>query len=86
MPGKRDNYDILGVSRSASTDQIKRSYRRLAKKYHPDRNPGNPSAEARFKEVQHAYAVLSDADKRAQYDRFGEVGVCIGDGCCDGFG
>lgn len=75
MPGKRDNYDILGVSRSASTDQIKRSYRRLAKKYHPDRNPGNPSAEARFKEVQHAYAVLSDADKRAQYDRFGEVGV-----------
>lgn len=75
MSGKRDHYEILGVTRSASTDEIKRAYRRLAKKYHPDRNPGNASAEAKFKEVQHAHAVLSDAEKRAQFDRFGEVGV-----------
>lgn len=75
MSGKRDHYEILGVTSSASTDEIKRAYRRLAKKYHPDRNPNDPSAEAKFKEVQHAHAVLSDAKKRAQFDRFGEVGV-----------
>jgi len=75
MTGKRDYYDVLGVSRTASEDEIKRAYRRLAKQHHPDRNPDNPSAESKFKEVQQAYAVLRDADKRAKYDRYGEVGV-----------
>ncbi len=75
MPGKCDFYEIIGVGRNASTDEIKRAYRRLAKKYHPDRNPGDLGAEAKFKEVQQAYGVLSNPDKRAQYDRFGEVGV-----------
>lgn len=75
MSTKRDLYEILGVSRSASEDEIKRAYRSLAKKYHPDRNPNDPSAEARFKEVQHAYEVLKDPRKRADYDQFGEVGV-----------
>jgi len=71
----RDYYDILGVSRGASPDEIKRSYRKLAKQYHPDRNPGNPQAEARFKEVQAAYSVLNDPQKRAEYDQFGRAGV-----------
>jgi len=75
MGGKRDYYEVLGVSRSASTDEIKRAYRRLAKKHHPDRNPGDESAERKFKEVQHAYDVLKDLEKRRQYDQFGEVGV-----------
>ena len=71
----RDYYDILGVKRTASADEIKRAYRKLAKQHHPDRNPDDPAAEARFKEVQQAYNVLKDADKRAEYDRFGEAGV-----------
>lgn len=71
----RDYYEILGVSRSASADEIKRSYRRLAKQHHPDRNPGNPEAEAKFKEAQGAYSVLSDTTKRAEYDQFGRAGV-----------
>ena len=71
MPGK-DYYAILGVGRSASEKEIKQGYRRLARKYHPDVNPGNKSAEARFKEVNEAYEVLSDPGKRQKYDRFGD--------------
>ena len=71
----RDYYDILGVSRSASADEIKRAYRKLAKQHHPDRNPGNPEAETKFKEVQGAYSVLSNTQKRAEYDQFGRAGV-----------
>lgn len=75
MARKRDYYDVLGVGRNASQDEIKRAYRKLAKQYHPDRNPNDASAEAKFKEVQQAYEVLKDAKKRADYDRFGEAGV-----------
>jgi DnaJ-class molecular chaperone len=75
MPGKRDYYEILGVSRSASPDEIKRAYRAAAKKYHPDRNPDNAAAEQKFKDVQQAYSVLRDPKKRADYDQFGEAGV-----------
>ena len=71
----RDFYDILGVSKTSSQDEIKKSYRKVAMKYHPDRNPGNKEAEDKFKEAAEAYAVLSDPDKRAQYDRFGHAGV-----------
>jgi DnaJ-class molecular chaperone len=71
----RDYYEVLGVDRTASADEIKRAYRRLIKKYHPDRNPNDPSAEGRFKEVQAAYDVLGDKDKRAEYDQFGEAAV-----------
>src|SRR6187200_1299806 len=67
----RDYYEILGVSRDASEEDIKKAYRKLAREYHPDRNPGDKQAETRFKEVQDAYDVLSDKTKRAQYDRFG---------------
>jgi molecular chaperone DnaJ len=66
-------YDTLGVSKSASADEIKKAYRKLARKHHPDANAGDPSAEERFKEVQHAYDVLSDPEKRKAYDRFGSV-------------
>ncbi len=68
---KKDYYEILGVSRSATADEIKASYRKLALKYHPDRNPDNKEAEEKFKEATEAYEVLSDAQKRAQYDQFG---------------
>lgn len=77
MP-ERDYYEILGVPRSASADDIKRAYRKLAKQYHPDRNPGNKNAESRFKEVQAAYDVLNDAEKRKNYDQFGHAGVGAG--------
>lgn len=70
----RDYYEVLGVDRQASEEDIKKAYRKLARQYHPDRNPGDKTAEARFKEVQEAYDVLSDKDKRAQYDRFGHAG------------
>ncbi len=74
-PMGRDYYEILGVSRSATADELKRAYRKLAKKYHPDRNPDDAGAEKKFKEVQTAYDVLRDAEKRREYDRFGEAGV-----------
>ncbi len=72
---KRDYYEILSVAKNASEDEIKKSYRRLAMKFHPDRNPGSKEAEEHFKEVKEAYEVLSDAQKRAAYDRFGHAGV-----------
>lgn len=72
---KRDYYDILGVQKSASADEIKKAYRKVAMQYHPDRNPGDKQAEEKFKEAAEAYEVLSDQDKRAQYDRFGHAGV-----------
>jgi molecular chaperone DnaJ len=75
MATKRDYYEILGVARDAGEDQIKRAYRKLAMKYHPDRNPGDSEAEVRFKEAAEAYEVLRDSDKRARYDRFGHEGV-----------
>lgn len=71
MQTKRDYYEVLGVGRDATAEEIKKSYRRLALKYHPDRNPGNKEAEEKFKEVAEAYAILSDPEKRAQYDQFG---------------
>ena len=72
---KRDYYEVLGVDKNAGTDDIKRAYRKLAGKYHPDRNPGDKSAEEKFKEIGEAYEVLSDSDKRARYDQFGFQGV-----------
>lgn len=75
MPaGTRDYYEVLGVDRDASTQDIKSAYRKLAVRYHPDKNPGDAEAEARFKEAAEAYAVLSDPDKRGRYDRFGNAG------------
>jgi len=72
---KRDYYEILGVSRTAAQDEIKKAYRQMAMKYHPDRNPGNKEAEEQFKEAAEAYEVLSDQDKRRRYDQFGHDGV-----------
>lgn len=72
---KRDYYEILGVGKDASVDEIKKVYRKLAMQYHPDQNPGNKEAEEKFKEAAEAYAVLSDADKRASYDQFGHAGL-----------
>src|SRR3989337_2341676 len=74
MATKRDYYEILGVNKNASADKIKAAYRKLALQYHPDRNK-SPDAEEKFKEISEAYAVLSDSDKRAQYDRFGHAGI-----------
>lgn len=75
MADKRDYYEVLGLSKGASEDEIKKAYRQLAKKYHPDLNPGDKDAEAHFKEVNEAYQVLSDNDKRTKYDQFGHAGV-----------
>lgn len=72
---KRDYYEVLGVSKDASAQDIKKAYRRLAMKYHPDRNPDDAEAEANFKEVKEAYEIVSDSEKRAAYDRFGHAGV-----------
>ena len=75
MATKRDFYEILGVPKTASEDEIKKSYRKLAMKFHPDRNQGDASAEVKFKEAKEAYEMLSDAEKRAAYDQFGHAGV-----------
>ncbi len=73
MADKRDYYEVLGVSKTASDDEIKKAYRSLAKKYHPDMNPGDKEAETKFKEANEAYAVLSDSEKRSKYDQFGHA-------------
>jgi molecular chaperone DnaJ len=85
---KRDYYEVLGVNRDADEDAIKKAYRRLAMKFHPDRNPGDKSTEEKFKEAKEAYEVLCDADKRAAYDRYGHAGVdaSMGAGAAAGAG
>lgn len=83
---KRDYYEVLGVDRDADTDEIKKAYRKLALKYHPDRNPGDKEAEEKFKEATEAYEVLRDGERRAQYDRFGHEGPRMAGGGAGGFG
>ena len=75
MADKRDYYEVLGISKGASEDEIKKAYKKMARKYHPDLNPGDKEAEEKFKEVNEAYEVLSDADKKARYDQYGHAGV-----------
>ena len=75
MADKRDYYEVLGVSKDASEDEIKKAYRKVAKQYHPDLNPGDKTAEEKFKEANEAYEVLSDSEKKARYDQFGHAGV-----------
>ena len=70
---KRDYYDVLGVNKSASPDELKSAYRKLAVKYHPDKNPGDSKAEEKFKEASEAYGILSDKEKKQNYDNFGHV-------------
>lgn len=82
----RDFYDVLGVSKNASADEIKKSYRKLALKYHPDKNPGDEQAEKNFKEAAEAYSILSNTQKRGQYDQFGHAGVGMGSQGGGGFG
>ncbi|HZF38207.1 MAG TPA: DnaJ domain-containing protein, partial [Blastocatellia bacterium] len=72
---KRDYYEVLGVSRNATEQELKSSYRKLALQYHPDRNPGDHSAEEKFKEINEAYGVLANAESRSRYDRFGHAGI-----------
>jgi molecular chaperone DnaJ len=81
----RDYYEVLGISRTASEQEIKSAYRKLALRHHPDRNPGNRDAEEKFKEAAEAYAVLADSQKRSMYDRFGHAGVSAGAGAGAGF-
>src|SRR5512138_3992317 len=86
---KRDYYEVLSVNRDCSEEDLKKSYRKLAMKWHPDRNPDNPKAEEHFKEAKEAYEVLCDAPKRAAYDQFGHAGVdphAAGAGAGAGFG
>lgn len=83
---KRDYYQVLGVERSASADEIKKAYRKMAIKYHPDKNPGDKSSEEKFKEAAEAYDVLSTPDKKARYDQFGHAGMGAGGGGAAGFG
>ena len=83
MAEKRDYYEVLGVSKSASADEIKSAYRKLAMKYHPDRNPGDEAAKAKFQEASEAYEVLSNDEKRQRYDQFGHQGVNFGPGGFD---
>src|SRR4051812_38611066 len=75
---KRDFYDVLGISRTASADEIKKAHRKAVRQYHPDANKNNPKAEEKFREAQEAYDVLSDPEKRANYDQFGHAGVGVG--------
>ena len=75
MADKRDYYEVLGISKGASEDEIKKAYKKMARKYHPDLNPGDKEAEEKFKEVNEAYEVLSDANKKARYDQYGHAGV-----------
>ena len=83
MSGKRDYYEVLGIEKNASSEEIKKAYRRLARKYHPDVNPGNNEAEEKFKELSEAYEILSNTDKRRAYDAYGHAGARAGDA---GFG
>lgn len=88
MADKRDYYEVLGLQKGASDDEIKKAFRKMAMKYHPDKNPGDKEAEEKFKEVNEAYSVLSDPDKKSKYDRFGHAGVDpnSGFGGAGGFG
>ena len=87
MADKRDYYEVLGVAKTATDAEIKKAYRVLAKKYHPDMNPGDKEAEVKFKEASEAYAVLSDPEKRKQYDQFGHAAFEQGGGAgAGGFG
>ena len=82
---KRDYYEVLGINKSATSKDIKQAYRKLAIKYHPDRNEGNKNAEEKFKEAAEAYEVLSNAEKKARYDQFGHQGMAGGGGFGGGF-
>jgi molecular chaperone DnaJ len=86
LSSKRDYYEILGVNRDAGDQELKQAYRRLAVKYHPDKNPGDKEAEERFKEINEAYQILSQPELRGRYDRFGHAGVGAGAGAGAGFG
>jgi molecular chaperone DnaJ len=86
MTDKRDYYEVLGVGRTASADELKKAYRKLARQYHPDVNRGDATAEERFKEINEAYEVLSDADRRAAYDRYGHAAESMGGDPFGGFG
>src|SRR5262245_14511000 len=83
---KRDYYQVLGVPRNATEEAVTKSYRRLAMKFHPDRNPGDKEAEERFKEAKEAYEILTDRQKRAAYDQYGHAGIDAARGAGAGFG